>query len=39
MTRKIPVKLVMKYQDQGLSWNMIANTQKVGKSSVSEVFK
>ena len=39
MARKIPVKLVMKYRDQGLSRNMIAKTQKVGKSSVSEVFK
>lgn len=39
MARKIPVKLVMQYRDQGLSRNMIAKTQKVGKSSVSEVFK
>ena len=39
MARKIPVKLVMQYQDQGFSRNMIAKTQKVGRSSVSEVFK
>lgn len=38
MARKIPVKLVMKYRDQGISRNMIAKTQKVGRSSVSEVF-
>lgn len=28
MARKIPVKLVMQYRDQGLSRNMIAKTQK-----------
>lgn len=39
MARKIPVKLVMQYRDQGLSRNMIAKTQKTGRSSVSEVFK
>src|SRR5699024_7458206 len=39
MVRKIPVKLVMQYRDQGFSRNMIAKTQKVGRSSVSEVFK
>lgn len=39
MARKIPVKLVMQYRDQGFSRNMIAKTQKVGRSSVSEVFK
>ena len=39
MARKIPVKLVMQYRDQGFYQNMIAKTQKVGRSSVSEVFK
>ena len=42
LVRKIPVKLVMKYRNQGLSRNIIAlntKTQKVGKTSVSEVFK
>ncbi|MBZ6527255.1 hypothetical protein HYQ40_05640 [Aerococcaceae bacterium DSM 111021] len=39
MVRKIPVKLVMQCRDQGFSRNMIAKTQKVGRSSVSEVFK
>lgn len=39
MARKIPMKLLMKYRDQGLSRNMIAKTKKVGKSSVSAVFK
>lgn len=29
----------MKYRDQGLSRNMIASTQRVGRSSVSEVFQ
>lgn len=29
----------MQYRDQGFSRNMIAKTQKVGRSSVSEVFK
>lgn len=39
MARKIPVKLVMQYRDQGFSRNVIAKTQKVGRSSVSEVFR
>ncbi|SFK44053.1 hypothetical protein SAMN04488569_105217, partial [Marinilactibacillus piezotolerans] len=39
MARKIPVKLVMQYRDQGFSRNMIAKTQKVGRSSVSDVFQ
>ena len=39
MPRKIPVKLVMQYRDQGFSRNMIAKTQKVGRSSVSDVFQ
>ena len=29
----------MQYRDQGFSQNMITKTQKVGRSSVSEVFK
>lgn len=32
MARKIPVKLVMQYRDLGFSRNMIAKTQKVGRS-------
>ena len=32
MARKIPVKLVMQYRGQGFSRNMIAKTQKVGRS-------
>lgn len=39
MARKIPVKLVMQYRDQRFSRNMIAKTQKVGRSSVSDVFQ
>lgn len=39
MARKIPVKLVMQYRDLGFSRNMIAKTQKVGRSSVSDVFR
>ncbi|API88049.1 integrase [Marinilactibacillus sp. 15R] len=39
MARKIPVKRVIQYRDQGFSRNMIAKTQKVGRSSVSDVFK
>ncbi|MGI6362174.1 MAG: IS21 family transposase [Bacillota bacterium] len=39
MAKKIPVKLVLQYREQGLSRNAIAQTQKVGRSSVSDVFR
>ncbi|MFL2095832.1 hypothetical protein [Marinilactibacillus psychrotolerans] len=39
MARKIPVKRVIQYRDQGFSRNMIAKTQKIGRSSVSDDFK
>ncbi len=39
MAKKIPVKLVLQYRDQGFSRNAIAQTQKVGRSSVSDVFR
>lgn len=38
MARKIPVKLIMHYRDQGFSRSMIAKTQKVSRGSVREVF-
>ena len=39
MARKIPVKLIMELREQGLSRNMIAKTKRVGRDSVSEVFR
>lgn len=39
MARKIPEKLILEYRAMGLSRNLIAKTQKVGRSSVSDVFK
>lgn len=34
MSRKIPVKVIMLYRDQGLSRNMIAKSQNVSRNSV-----
>ncbi|WP_462421301.1 hypothetical protein [Salinicoccus sp. Marseille-QA3877] len=39
MARKIPAKRILEYRAMGLSRNLIAKTQKVGRSSVSDVFK
>lgn len=39
MSRKIPVKVIMLYRDQGLSRNMIAKSQNVSRNSVSQVFQ
>ena len=39
MAKKIPVKLVLQYRDQGFSRHAIAQAQKVGRSSVSNVFR
>ena len=38
MARKILVKLIMHYQDQGFSRSIIAKVQKVSRSSVRKVF-
>ena len=39
MARKILAKLILEYRAMGLSRNLIAKAQKVGRSSVSDVFK
>ena len=39
MARKIPAKLILEYRAMGLSRNLIAKTKKVGRDSVSDVFK
>lgn len=39
MARKIPAKVILEYRALGLSRNLIAKTKKVGRSSVSDVFK
>lgn len=39
MARKIPAKLILEYRAMGLSRNLIARTKKVGRSSVSDVFR
>lgn len=39
MAIKVLVKYVMQYRSQGFSRNIIALTQKVARSSVSEIFK
>lgn len=39
MARKIPAKLILEYRAMGLSRNLISKTKKVGRSSVSDVFK
>lgn len=39
MARKIPAKLILEYRAMGLSRNLIAKTQRVGRSSVSDVLK
>lgn len=39
MARKIPTKAILSYRAMGMSRNLIAKTKKIGRTSVSDVFK